>query len=71
MDPAVVYPVDRDQRGPFNFVGVLPGPPPMDGHGLVETVEALGEGIAVAVALGPDRSNRSRFFQPLGVASTG
>ena len=41
----------------------------MDEIGLVETVEALGEGVVIAVALRPDRGNRSRLFQPLGVAN--
>ena len=68
MDPAVVEPVDVDHRGPFDIVGVLPGPSSMDELGLVEAVEALGDGVVVAVALGPDRGNRSRLFQPLGVA---
>ena len=51
MDPAVVEPVDVDQRGPFDVVGVLPGPSSVDELGLVEAVEALGEGIVVAVTL--------------------
>ena len=44
MDPAIAEPTDLDQRHTFNVVGVLHGPPPMDQLGLVETVEALGEG---------------------------
>jgi len=45
VDPAVVEPVDVDQRGPFDVVGVLPGSSSVDELGLVEAVEALGEGI--------------------------
>ena len=44
MDPAVVEPVDVVERGPFDVFDVAPGSLAMDQLGLVETVEALGEG---------------------------
>jgi hypothetical protein len=48
VDAAVVEPVDVGEGGPFDVVDVLPGTLAVDQLGLVETVEALGQGIVVA-----------------------
>lgn len=46
----------------------LPGHPPMDQFGLVETVDGLGERVVVAVALATHGGLNAGFGQALGVA---
>jgi hypothetical protein len=49
VDAAVIEPIDVGEGGPFDVVDVLPGPSTVDQLGLVETVEALGQGIIVGL----------------------
>ena len=69
MDAAVVEPVDVGEGGPFDVVDVLPGPAPMDQLGLVEPVEALGEGVIVGIPFGSDAVDDAGLVQPFGVAN--
>jgi hypothetical protein len=55
VEPAVVEPVDIAQGGELDVVEAAPGVEPVDELPLVEPVEALGESVVVAVALGADR----------------
>ena len=47
VDAAVVEPVDVGEGGPFDVLDVPPWALAVDEFGLVEPVEALGEGIIV------------------------
>jgi hypothetical protein len=67
VDPPVVEPVDVVERRPFDVLDVAPGSLAMNQFGLVETVEALGEG--VAVALRSDRRDDLGFAESLRVAN--
>jgi len=69
VDPPVVEPVDVFQCLPFDVLDVAPGPLAVDEFGLEEAVEALGQRIIVAVALGPDRRDDLRLTESLGVTN--
>ena len=49
MDSSVVEPVDVVERRPFDVFDVAPGSLAVDQLSLVETVEALGEGIVIVL----------------------
>jgi hypothetical protein len=69
VDASVVEPINVVERGPFDLFDVAPGSFAMDEFGLVETVEAFGEGIVIGVAFGSNRRDDLGFAQSLGVAN--
>ncbi len=68
VEAAMVEPVDVAQGGELDVVQAAPGPVSVDELPLVEPVEALGEGVVVAVALGADRGDDVVLVEPVGVA---
>ena len=59
VQPAVVEPVDVGEGRPLDVLDSLPGSSAVDELGLVEPVEALGQGVVGGVAPAADRSDGS------------
>src|SRR3990172_5799420 len=64
----LVPPGHPGRGGELDVVGRPPGALGPDELGLVQTVDRLGQGVVVAVALGADRGHGSGVGQALGVA---
>ena len=69
VETPVVEPVDVAQGGVLDVVEALPGALGVDQLPLVETVEALGEGVVIAVAAAADRGDDVVGGQAFGVAN--
>ena len=54
MDPPAGEPTDIVERRPLDVLHVAPGTRTVVQFGLVETIEALGEGVLVAGTRGAD-----------------
>ena len=65
VKPLVVEPVDVGERRPLDVLGTLPGTLVIDQLGLVETVEALGEGVVIGVTLAANRRLDARVDQSM------
>lgn len=68
MEPAVVDPVDVAESGELDVVEAAPGAVALDELPLVEPVEALGQGVLVAIALGAHRGDDVVLLQAIAVA---
>jgi hypothetical protein len=51
VKPALVPPVEPGGGREFDLVDGMPGTPASDQLGLVQTVDCLGEGVVIAIAL--------------------
>ena len=69
VDAPVVEPADVVECCPFDVLDVAPRSLAVDQLALVEAVEALGERVVVAVALGADRRDDLGLVEALGVAN--
>jgi hypothetical protein len=58
-----------DVIGPFHVVDVLPGSSTVDQFGLVEPLEAFGQGIIVGVAYTPHAVDDAGFGQSFGISN--
>ena len=67
VEPLGIPPGDPARRRELDLVDRVPGTPRTDELRLVEAVDALGEGVVIAVALAPDRGDRTLVGEPLGV----
>ena len=65
----MVEPVNPFQNCELDGVEALPWRPPMDDFGFLTLVDALGEGVVIAVVEAADRGLDARFRQALGVAN--
>ena len=68
VETPVVEPIYVLSHGDLEVVDVPPWALVADKFGLEQRVERLGEGIVIAIALGPYGGDSVCFFQPLGVA---
>ncbi len=66
--PVMVEPRGPFERGEFDSLLAFPWCPPVNQLGLVQTVDGLGQGVVVAVALAAHRGLDAGLGQPLGVA---
>ncbi len=64
----MVGPRDPFERGEFDGFLALAWCPPVNQRGLLQTVDGLGQGVVVAVALAAHRGLDARLGQSLGVA---
>ena len=69
VEPAVVEPVDVFGRRDLEIVDAPPGPLAADQFAFEERIERLGEGIVVAVALGPNRGDSLGVGETFGVSN--
>ena len=69
VEASVVEPVDVGERGELDVVEATPGALLVDQLPLVEPVEALDEGVVVAVALRSDRRNDRVVGQPVRITN--
>ena len=65
VEPAVVVPVDPRRGGDLDGVEVAPGSLAADHFGLVEAVDALGQGVVIGGADRADRRRDARVGEPL------
>ena len=68
MKAPVVEPVHVGERLPFDVFDVAPRTATMNQLGLVETIEALGEGIVVGIAATANGGDDTGFAESLRVA---
>nr|WP_258036441.1 hypothetical protein [Streptomyces sp. SM10] len=69
VQATLVEPVDVLGDRDLDVVHGRPGPLVADQLGLEEAVERFGEGVVVAVALGPDRGHGRLVGEAFGVAN--
>lgn len=67
--PSVVEPVDPFERGELHGFEVAPWSSPMDGLGLVKTVDCFGESVVIGITDAPNRRLDARLRQPLRIAN--